>query len=109
MDMLPVGEFAFNVEFIFNEILNTPNDASVGYFLEVELNYPVPLNDDHRHFPLFPTKEIVQDDWLGDYELELKNNTDYPARRLKNCFRRYSIKRTMYSVTNFSIYMLVLG
>ena len=93
MDMLPVVEFAFNVEITLNEILNTPNEASVGYFLEVDLNYPVHLQDDHLDFSLAPTKEIVQDEWLGEHQLELKKNTDYPARRLKNCFRRYSTKK----------------
>ena len=41
MDRLPVGESAFNVENALNEILNTPNDASVGYILEVNLIYSV--------------------------------------------------------------------
>ena len=108
MDMLPVGEFAFNVEITLNEILNTPNDASFGFFLEVDLNYPVHLHDDHRDFPLAPTKETVQDDWLGEYQLELKDNTDYPARMLKSCFKRCSTKRTMYCITNCSNYTLVL-
>ena len=62
MDMLQVGEFAFNIEITLNEILNTPKDAPVAYFPELDLNYPVHLHDDHRDFPLAPTKEIVQDD-----------------------------------------------
>ena len=37
MNMLPVGQFAFNVEITLKKILNNPNDASVGYFLEVDL------------------------------------------------------------------------
>ena len=78
MDMLPVGEFAFNVVIALNEILNTPNDASVGYSLEVDLNYPVHLHDD-RDFPLAPTKEIVQDDLLGEYQLELKEQHRLPS------------------------------
>ena len=72
MDQLPLREFALNVEITRKEILNTPNDSSVGYFVEVDLNYPVHLHVDHRDFPLAPTKEMVQDDWLGDYQLDLK-------------------------------------
>ena len=60
IDMLPVGEFAFNVEITLNEIVSTPNDASVGYFLEVDLNYPVHLHDDHRDFPFAPTKKLFK-------------------------------------------------
>ena len=62
MDRLRVVEFTFNVETDINEILNAPNDASVGYFLDVDLNYLVHLHDDHRDFPLVPTKEAVQYD-----------------------------------------------
>ena len=66
MDMLPVGEFAFNVEITLNEILNIPNDASVGYFLEVDLNYPVYLHDDHRDFPLaLPKKLFNMSGWAN--------------------------------------------
>ena len=54
--LLPVGEFAFNVEITIKEILKNANDASVRYFLEVDLNYPVHLHDDHRDFPFAPTK-----------------------------------------------------
>ena len=52
----------FNVEITLNEILNAPNNASVGYFLDLDLIYPVHLHDDHRDSPLAPTKETVQDD-----------------------------------------------
>ena len=60
MDMLPVGEFAFNVEITLNEILNTPNDASFGYFHDIDLNYPVHLHDDHRDFPLPLPRKLFQ-------------------------------------------------
>ena len=77
----------------YKKMSNTLNDASVGYFLEIDLNYPVHLHDDNRHFPLAPNKDVVQDDWLGEYKIELRNITDYPARMLKNCFKRYSTKK----------------
>ena len=65
MDMLPVGEFAFNVEITLNEILNTPNDASVGFFLEVDLSYPVDLHDDHLPLPkkLFKVRGWANINW----------------------------------------------
>ena len=108
MDRLPVGEFAYNVEITLNEILNTPNDASVGYFLEVDLNYPVHLHDDHRDFPLAPTKEIVQDELLGEYQLELKEQHRLPRSNVKkmlqtlfdkkNCVLHYKLLKLCVSL-----------
>ena len=95
MDMLPVGEFAFNVEITFNEILNTPNDASVGYFLEVDLNYPVHLHDDHQDFPLAPTKETVQDEWLGEYQMELKEQHRLPSSKVKKLLQTLFDKKKL--------------
>ena len=83
MGKLPVGEVAFNVENNLNEILKKPNGASVGYFLEVDLNYTVHLNDNHLDFPIAPTKEIVQGDWLGEYQLELKEPHRIPSSKIK--------------------------
>ena len=100
--MLPVGEFAFNVEITLNEILNTPNDASVGYFLEVDLNYPVHLHDDHRDFPLAPTKEIVQDEWLGEYQLELKEQHRLPSSNVKK------LLQTLFDKKNYVLHYKLL-
>ena len=62
MDQVPVGDIAFNMEIRLNEILKILNDSSVGYFVEVDLNYPVHLHDDHRVFPFAPIEKIVLDD-----------------------------------------------
>ena len=83
MDQLQVGEFAFNVEITLNEILNIPNNPSVGYFLEVDLNYPVHLHDYHQDIPLAPPEEVVQIDCLGEYQLELKEQHRLPRSNVK--------------------------
>ena len=95
MDILPVGEFAFNVEITLNEILNTLNDASVGYFLEVHLYYPVHLHDDHRDFPLAPTKENLQDEWLGEHQLELKEQHRSLSSNVKKLLRTLFEKKEL--------------
>ena len=102
MDMLPVGEFAFNVEITLNETLNTPNDASVCLFFEVDLNYPVHLHDDHRDFPLAPTKEIVQDDRLGEYRLELKEQDRLPSSNVKK------LLQTLFDKKNYILHYKLL-
>ena len=78
-------------------------------FVEVDLNYPVHLHDDHRDFPLAPTKEIIQDDWLGEHQLELKEHHRLPSSNVKKLLQALFDKKTMHIITNFSSYALVLG
>ena len=37
---LPFDDIKFEGNVCSKEILNTPDDNDIGYFLEVELNYP---------------------------------------------------------------------
>ena len=60
------------------EILATPDDSDYGYIVEIDLKYPQLLHESHRDYPLAPTKEIVQKDWLSRYQTniseQMKNN-----------------------------------
>ena len=59
LENLPVADFAFNIKIPIQEILDIGDDASIGYFVEVDLSYPPSLHDEHRDFPLAPTKDVV--------------------------------------------------
>ena len=64
LEKLPLSEFAFNTEVTIREVLDTPDNASVGYFVEVELSYPPGLHDDHRDFPLpLPRTSLKRSGW----------------------------------------------
>ena len=39
---------------------NLPEDSPFGFFLEVDLDYPVELDDKHNDLPLFPEPRSVQ-------------------------------------------------
>ena len=72
IEKLPVADFAFNTEIQIQEILDDADDASIRYFVEVDLSYRPSLHDEHLDFPLAPTKDVLEDQCLSDYQIELK-------------------------------------
>ena len=48
-------------------ILNTPDDADFGYFLEVNLKYPDDIKEKTKHFPFCPENEKNNPNKYNDY------------------------------------------
>jgi len=72
MQLLPVGGFQWvNAE--LDEVLTTPDDATEGYIVEVDLEYPEHLHDSHNDYPLAPEMISVKEQWLSDYQHALVN------------------------------------
>ena len=51
---LPFNEIKFERNIRLNEILNTPVDNDIGYFLEVDLRYLFNIRQNTKHFPFCP-------------------------------------------------------
>ena len=72
---LPYDEIKFDNTVKLEEILNTPDDHDIGYFLEVDLEYPYDIRQKTKHFPFAPlNKKIIPDNFI-DYMKEIKPNT----------------------------------
>ena len=60
------------------EIFATPDNSDYGYIVETDLKYTQLMHESHQDYPLAPTKEVVQKDWLSSYQTSLseqmKNN-----------------------------------
>ena len=60
------------------EILKKKENAKNGWILEVDLEYPAELHEQHYSYPLAPKKKVVKKECMSDYqkrlmkELELK-------------------------------------
>ena len=80
LEKLPLSEFAFNTEITIQEVPDTPDNAR--YFAEVDLSYPPGLHYDLRDFPLAPTKDIVEEEWLGENQLNLKEQHNLPTSKV---------------------------
>ena len=51
-----------------DEILNTPDDADIGYFLEVDLKYTDDIKGKTKNFPFCPENKIIHKDKYNDNE-----------------------------------------
>ena len=91
-ELLPVGDFLL-LEVPLEQVLNTPTDSPIGYILEVDLTYPHNIRDLNRDIPLAPTKEIVPDEWLSNYQRELKFNVNRPRSSVPNLLQTVTEKK----------------
>ena len=51
-----------------DEILNTPDDADIGFFVEVDLKYPDDIKEKTKNFPFCPENKIIHKDKYNDNE-----------------------------------------
>ena len=56
------------------DVMSANEKSDVGYFLEVELEYPKELQDLHNDYPLAPEKLAVINDMLSKYVKKLLIN-----------------------------------
>ena len=71
---LPFGNFETDTTTSLRTILETNDESPCGFIVECDLEYPDDLHDDHKDFPLAPTKESVKPFWLSEYQFELLND-----------------------------------
>lgn len=101
VDYLPYGGFEW-AETDLNEILNTTDDADTGYFLDVDLEYPVDLHDAHKDYPLAPTPMLVDDAWLTDYQKTMKQKYNINSDKVSK------LLNTLHDKTNYVIHYTTL-
>ena len=57
---LPYDEIKFNNTVKLEDILNTPDDSDIGYFIELDLTYPNDIKEKTKNFPFAPlNKKII--------------------------------------------------
>ena len=56
---LPYDEIKFDNNVTSEDILNTPDDSDIGYFVEVNLKYPVNIKEKTKHFPFAPVNKKI--------------------------------------------------
>ena len=81
-ESLPYDEIKFinNVE--LEDILNTPDDSDIGYFIEADLKYPDSIKEKTKNFPFAPVNKKINPDKFCDYMREIKPDTYIQTKKL---------------------------
>ena len=79
---LPFDELKFDNNVKLEDILNTPDDGNIGYFIEVDLTYPNNIKEETNNFPFAPVNKNITPDKFSDYMKEIKPDTYIQTRKL---------------------------
>ena len=72
---LPYDEIKFDQNVELEDILNTPDDSDLGYFIEVDLKYSDNIKEKTENFLFSPEKQKINSDNFSDYMKEIKLDT----------------------------------
>ena len=64
------------------EILNTPDDSDIGYFLEVNLKYPDNTKEKTKNFPFCPENKVISKEVNNEYKKKIKPKNYTEAKKL---------------------------
>ena len=79
---LPCDEIKFDNNVNLEDILNTPDDSDIGYFIEVDLNYPDNIKGKTKHIPFASENKKINPDNFSDYMKEIKPDTYIQTKKL---------------------------
>ena len=68
---LPYDEIKFDNIVKLEDILNTPDDSDIGYFVEVDLKYPDDIKEKTKKFPFAPVNKKINLDVFSDFMKEI--------------------------------------
>ena len=79
---LPYDEIKFDNTVKLEDILNTPDDSHIGYFIELDLTYPNDIKEKTRNFPFAPMNKKINPNNFNDYMREMKPDTYIQSSKL---------------------------
>ena len=98
-EYLLYGEFEWlkNVDKFDVNLINKKSE--IGYFLEVDLEYPDELHELHNDYPLAPEKLAVTSDMLSKYCKKIADEYDIKVGYVKELIPKLKNKTNMYFIT----------
>ena len=79
---LPYDEIKFDITVKLDDILCTPDDSDIGYFVELDLIYPDNIKGKTKYLPFAPVNKKINPDNYNDYMKEIKPDTYIQTSKL---------------------------
>ena len=79
---LPYDENKFDNDVKLEDILITPDDSDIGFFVEVDLKYPDSIKEKTKNFPFAPVKKKINPENFSDYMKEILPDTFVQSSKL---------------------------
>ena len=79
---LPYDEIKFDNNVKLEEILKTPDDSDIGYFVEADFIYPDTIKEKRKNLPFAPVNKKINPDNFNDYMKEIKPDNHIQTRKL---------------------------
>ena len=79
---LPFDEIKFDENVKLEDILNTPDDSDIGYFVEADLIYPYNIKEKTKNFPFAAVNKKINPDDFNDYMKTIKPDTYTQTKKL---------------------------
>jgi len=111
IDPLPVSDFRFlkvaEIMHLKKKLVEIPEDAEIGYVLEVDLDYPTHLHKLHNDYPLAPEHLDITPDMLSPYCQELceKLHKKPPTKNTKLVPNLMNKRKYIVHYRNLQFYM----
>ena len=80
------------------EILNTPDDSDIGYFIEFDLRYPDNIKEKTKNFPFCPENKIIHKDKYNHKEF-MKQIKPKNYVKSKKLICDWTVKRNIWFIT----------
>ena len=78
----PYDEIKFDNNVTLEDILNTPDDSDIGYFIELDLTYPNIIKEKTKNFPFAPMNKKINLDNFNDYMKKIKPDNYTSTKKL---------------------------
>ena len=75
-------EIKFDKKVKLEDILNTPHDSNIGYFIEVDLKYPDNMEEKTKNIPFAPETKKINPDYFSDYMKEIIPGTYTQTKKI---------------------------
>ena len=102
-ESLPYDEIKFDNVVKLEDILDTPDDSDIGYFIEVDLKNRDNIKEKTKHFPFAPVIKKIDPDNFSDYMKTIEPDSYTPTKKLISDLSDKKIYLVHYKMLKFYI------